>query len=301
MYTVDIGIPTYRRPEELQRLLTSLEALELPADAQAQIIVVDNDPKGSAQAVLNAARSRARLPLIYEHEPRPGVANARNRLLESSTADFLAMVDDDEVATPGWLKRLLDTAQTLESDAVFGYVHAELPAGLPVWLLEMHKSRPVADHSQANLGSTSNVLIRRTRIAELGLKFDLAFNQTGGEDTDFFARLCEAGGRCHYSATAMLVEPIHPARVQPRWYIIRNFRVGQTNAIVFGRRMPPRRKIAMSVARGLIAPVLIVVGAGLFLFRQRLAGARLFLTGVRNLGYASALTGRRAEEYRLPS
>ncbi|MBV9064606.1 MAG: glycosyltransferase family 2 protein [Methylobacteriaceae bacterium] len=295
--TVDIGIPTYRRPEELQRLLASLQELDLPAHAQARIIVVDNDPKGSARTLVDEARTHTRLPIVYDHEPRPGVANARNRILDSSTADYLVMVDDDEIATPGWLKALVDTARNRGSDAVFGRVHQEFPAGMPAWLIKMHDKRAPADQSEVNLGSTSNVLLRRARIIELGLMFDPSFNQTGGEDTDFFARLHEAGGRCHYSLGAALIEPIDPARVQPRWYIMRNFRVGQTNAVVYGRRMSKMRKIANSLARGLVAPAFMIAGAGLFLLRRRLQGARMFLTGVRNLGYAIALTGQRAEEY----
>ena len=80
---------TYRRPTELATLLPRLVDQAQRAAVRASVLVIDNDPDGGARATCEGQ------PIRYVHEPRPGIAVARNRALdESPDADLLVFIDD---------------------------------------------------------------------------------------------------------------------------------------------------------------------------------------------------------------
>jgi succinoglycan biosynthesis protein ExoM len=294
--SVEIGIPTYKRPAELRLLLESLAGLSIPDPVNVAIIVVDNDEERSGESVVHEFQTRGRFPISYLSEERTGVVHVRNRLLDASTADFLAMIDDDQYAASSWLAELLWTIEAKEADAVIGDVEPIFPRGSPRWLVENYGYQPVVDQARVNNGSTNNVLFRRSRLLTQQLRFDPQFNFSGGEDTDFFFRLAEGGGRLYCSLKGKAYAPVDPTRMGLKWYALRNFRVGQTNAIVYGRKRSAFANLLRMLGRGLSGATLLMMGGLLFAIRPT-RGARIALTGVRNLGYASTLTGLRAREY----
>ncbi|RZJ88310.1 MAG: hypothetical protein EON88_21485 [Brevundimonas sp.] len=68
MTDVAVVIPTLRRPDSLLRALGSLTTQTLKPTA---VVVVDNDPAGSAEATVQGLGDA--MPLIYVHAPKPGV------------------------------------------------------------------------------------------------------------------------------------------------------------------------------------------------------------------------------------
>ena len=135
---VDVCIATYRRPRGLQRLLDGLQAQQLPQDEapQVRVVVVDNDPEGSARELCEEARGWLRFPLVYVLEKRRGIPQARNTAVATSLgeADFLAFVDDDEAPDPGWLMELLRVQQARGADAVAGPCVPLFEDGAPAWI-----------------------------------------------------------------------------------------------------------------------------------------------------------------------
>ena len=123
-FDIVIGIPTFRRPEQLAALLQSL----LP-ELQAQpalVIVGDNDCGESAPRIVDAFRSQWPHAVCIPVAER-GVAQVRNALVREACASrpawrWLVMLDDDGLATPGWLKKLLTTGETLRAHLVGGPV-----------------------------------------------------------------------------------------------------------------------------------------------------------------------------------
>src|SRR5262245_30198167 len=95
---VSIVIPTFRRPE--RALVAARSALAQVCDAAFEVVLVDNDPAGSALEPLRALGDR-RVTVI--HEPRAGVANARNSGLAAARGEMIAFLDDDETAPEHWL------------------------------------------------------------------------------------------------------------------------------------------------------------------------------------------------------
>ena len=103
MNPVTVLIPTLRRPDSLARALRSVFVQDGLGEIAAEIVVVDNSPEGSALGTVDMLRGASAVPLIYVHEPRPGVATARNAGLARSAAPYVAFLDDDEEAPSRWL------------------------------------------------------------------------------------------------------------------------------------------------------------------------------------------------------
>jgi succinoglycan biosynthesis protein ExoM len=226
---VDICVCTYQRTHSLQRLLQSLAAQR---DApRFRIVIADNHP--SPVEADRAAQWAASLSLDihYLHAPAGNISIARNACLDHARAEFSAFIDDDEVAAPDWLARLLHAMQ--DADIVFGPARACYGGDAPAWIGEGDFHSKIPAHrgdGSCDTGHTANVLMRRSCVG--AHRFDLALGRSGGEDTLFFAMLKSAGARLRYCAAASVHESIDGARMNFSWLFRRAYASGQAHARV---------------------------------------------------------------------
>jgi succinoglycan biosynthesis protein ExoM len=231
MADVAVIVPTLRRPESLERALRSLFAQTGVADRVSAIVVVDNDPVGSAAATVEALLSQSPWSLNYVHAPRPGVATARNAGLAATDAPLIAFLDDDEAASPGWLAALLKARETTGADAVFGPITGQAPdaaAWLKPWLerffgREGPTRTQVIDHP---FGCGNSLMVRATALPGLA-PFDAGTDQAGGEDDALFAALAARGGRFGWAADARVEEFAPAHRATLNYALARAFAYGQ--------------------------------------------------------------------------
>ena len=226
--SVSVIIPTYRRPDGLRRAVESVIAQVRRPD---EVVIVDNDPDGSAAGIAANMKAVAGFPVIYVHEPRPGVSNARNAGFAAATGRFIAFLDDDEIAGPDWLDALMETARTLQATVVFGPLRGEaLDAdGLRGDLARRLYSRtgPQADEILDKPYGCGSSLIDRAAFDLPDAPFDPRMNASGGEDDVFFAGLARQGARFAWSAAAQGVETVDAARTRWRYLLARAFAFGQ--------------------------------------------------------------------------
>jgi succinoglycan biosynthesis protein ExoM len=140
---IQVCVLTYKRPEMLRNALASLRAQVLSSPrVKMHLLVVDNDAAGSGQATFESALEGSPFPARYICEPTRGISNARNRaLLESTGMDYIAFIDDDEVATSRWLHELYTTLQQTQADIVTGPVTPEFLAA-PQWIVQGRRAIP---------------------------------------------------------------------------------------------------------------------------------------------------------------
>ncbi|MBY4674817.1 glycosyltransferase family 2 protein, partial [Burkholderia multivorans] len=103
---VSVVVPTYRRPDLLERCLDAL-CVQVFDPTTYEIIVVDDDPAGSARPVVDACRARMTdVPAIrYLSAPdTQGPAGARNVGWRSARGALIAFTDDDTIPDPTWLR-----------------------------------------------------------------------------------------------------------------------------------------------------------------------------------------------------
>ena len=206
---ISVCIATHRRPWRLAALLEDLRCQRLRPH---EVVVVDNDCGASARAVVERARACAPYPIRYAVEPRKNIAHARNRTVALATGAWLAFVDDDERAGPGWLATLARAAVRYGAHGVLAPVEPVVPESAPPWL------RRGGLYSFAHLRSGEVVPLNRMRFGNVLLSaplvraqhpvFDPAYGLTGGEDGELLTRLVGAGGRIVWCEEAPVHEPV---------------------------------------------------------------------------------------------
>jgi glycosyltransferase involved in cell wall biosynthesis len=217
---VAVVIPTLRRQMSLGRALTSVFQQDHAAELIAEIVVVDNAPEGSARETVEGLRALAPAPLIYVHEPRPGVATARNAGVNAVTdSGYIAFLDDDEEAPPGWLAALTQTHMALQADVTFGPVRgvAAVKPSQKAYIEDFFsRTGPATSGLLENIafGCGNSMLTRATTLIGPA-PFDPAADLTGGEDDRLFTALRARGARFAWAADAFVYEhaPAHRARL----------------------------------------------------------------------------------------
>lgn len=225
--TVDVCVCTFRRVS-VRDLLASLAAQVLPDGWVMRIIVADNDDVPSGRPVVEDAFLRYSLTGRYIHAPARNISVARNACLAASEAQLIAFADDDEVARPDWLRRLIAERNRSGAGVVFGRVQAVYADDAPAWMrqADMHSTPRPFYRGRIAGGYTCNVLISRDVIG--GLLFNPAFGRSGGEDTAFFRQLQKRGVKMAFAEDAVVDEPVKPERYGLGWMGRRAFRSGQT-------------------------------------------------------------------------
>ncbi|HEY0104189.1 MAG TPA: glycosyltransferase family 2 protein [Brevundimonas sp.] len=231
MGDVAVIVPTLRRPESLGRALRSLFAQTGVLDRVAEIVVVDNDPSGSAAVTVSALGKASPWPLLYVHAPTPGVATARNAGLAATAAPLIAFLDDDEAASPDWLAALLRAQAEIGADAVFGPIAGRAPEAAD-WLrpyLERFFGREGPDRTMlvdSPWGCGNSLLVRATALPG-SAPFDTRADHAGGEDDALFAALGQRGGRFGWAADAWVEEFAPAHRATLKYALARAFAYGQ--------------------------------------------------------------------------
>lgn len=238
---VTVCICTYRRAS-LAEAIESVARQDLPGAAALRIVVVDNDVEPSARPAVEAIRQRLGARIDYVHAPARNISIARNAALDAVATRWAAFLDDDETASPDWLRQLLAARDGQE--VVVGQVVAVYQAGTPAWAraCDFHSNRI---SGRVDNAYTSNVLLDVEFLNRHRLRFLEACGQTGGEDTIFFRAVTEAGGRMTYCPASVVYEPVGPERANLAWVFRRRYRFGQTHGLMLSmfdraayRRLP---------------------------------------------------------------
>jgi succinoglycan biosynthesis protein ExoM len=296
---VTIAVPTYRRPDDLRALLPMLgdQAREVSAGGRfaVDVLVVDNDPSGSAATVASLATD-----VRYVAEPRPGIAAVRNRALdESAGSRLLAFIDDDERPREGWLTYLLATWTDTGAAAVSGRVLAEYAGDLDPWIRagDFFVRRRLATGTEIDVAATGNLLLDLDQIRATGVRFESALGLGGGEDTLFSRSLARAGGRMVWCDDSAVVDQVPAERMTRSWVLTRAWSHGN-GAVLTELRLSaaPQDRLRVRVrgaARGLVR---FCGGAARWAWgvvvrsrRHQARGARALVRGAGMLGGAAGL------------
>lgn len=298
---VSICICTYQRPRELGDLLDSLLALRIPADVDLEIVVVDNDPRRSAEATIEARRTRPGGDRIASvHEPRRGISHARNRCLDEARGSILGFIDDDECCIDDrWLETMLAGLRSSNAIAVFGPAMPRFAEEPPHWVREgRYFERPrftSGERIAPVYARTSNVLMFVAPVTAAKLRFEPEFAFSGGEDTVFFHFLSSAGAFV-WIDDAMLVESIPPSRANAS-YLIRRTRSRGASWVRFRVRLFGRREFLYWGLRGLVGMVAFAAAALITAPVDRAWSMRLAVRAAGDLGKIGAAFTGRAGEY----
>lgn len=223
-----IGIPTFRRPALLTKLLESLRP-EI-AGRQVTVLIADNDCDPAIEALVSALPREAGQRFVYLPVPERGLSPARNSLVDAAMREepawrWLVMLDDDGHVSEGWLATLLACAQTYDPHLLGGPVEGLLSADAGLLARNsIYASRRGTKTGPTKLLRTAQNLLIARRLLDLVERplFRNAYKSSGGEDYDFFRRVRAAGGEIVWCEEAVVYEPpppmLRPAMVLERYY-----------------------------------------------------------------------------------
>jgi len=243
MPRLTVMIPTQRRLAGLGVAARSLFR-QIDVDfADLELVIVDNDQTDSARIAATVLAADAPFPVIYVHEPRPGVAYARNAGMARAGGDLIAFLDDDEEAPPQWLSALLTAQSRHDADVVFGPVRARAPATVIDHrdYLERFFSRlgpaegGVIDHYYG----CGDSLLRRAALPDPVAPFSMLRNEIGGEDDMLFGQMRTVGARFVWEPSAWVWEDPVPERLSLDYTIRRAFAYGQGPSAHCAAASPP--------------------------------------------------------------
>jgi succinoglycan biosynthesis protein ExoM len=245
MARLTVMIPTQRRLGGLAVAVRSVLGQQGVALSDLEIVVVDNDQVDSARATVEALAADAACAIHYVHEPRAGVANARNAGMAKASGQLIAFLDDDEEAPAGWLAALLAAQVKYDADVVFGPVKARAPDSVAEHrdYLERFFSRlgpaeaGVIDHYYG----CGDSLLRRAALPDPVSPFATERNQIGGEDDMLFGQMKAAGAVFAWEPAAWVWEDPVPERLTLDYTIARAFAYGQGPSAHCAAASPPDR------------------------------------------------------------
>lgn len=236
---ITVCICTFKRPLALAELLLSLKNQFTGGRFNYNIVVVDNDSRGSAKKVVNKFIVNHELDIVYTVEEKQNIALARNKSVLNSKGNFIAFIDDDELPTPKWLYDLFLAINKYSADGILGPVCPKYQVNPPKWVTRgglfdrpRHKTGHVLRWKDTRTG---NVLIRKKVFEESPDWFREEFG-SGGEDRDFFKRKIEEGYRFAWCNEAVVFERVPAERWQLNVQIKRALIRGRTAANYSSKR-----------------------------------------------------------------
>jgi succinoglycan biosynthesis protein ExoM len=178
---------------------------------------VDNSPEGAAIPACQRLAADAPVPLRFSHEPRPGVAFARNAAMAPVHTELVAFLDDDEEAPPEWLATLCAAREALDAHVVWGPVRVQTPGAetdaRAVFLRQLlARTGPQENGPMQKFHGIGNALLVREALLPNPDPFPLESNEIGGEDDEIFVQAQLKGLRFGWAADAWVWEHIEPRR-----------------------------------------------------------------------------------------
>ncbi len=223
---ITVCICTYKRPVMVVRLLHELTKQRTDDLFTYSAVVVDNDASESARQAVEEVRKEVRFSIDYFCEPEQNIALARNKAVQNSTGDFLALIDDDEIPHQGWLLKLYLSIFSYNADGVLGPVMPYFEVDPPLWVVKSKLCERTSFASGTRIENprdtrSGNVLLRKSIMAGDDKPFDYLFGKTGGEDVDFFKRMMNKGKVFFWCNEAPVYETVSQDRMKRTYFMKR--------------------------------------------------------------------------------
>jgi succinoglycan biosynthesis protein ExoM len=249
MTFISILIPTYCRLPLLSQVLKACLEQAASFGDSVEILIIDNSAGGSAASLVKALSFNSSTALRYVHEPRTGVATARNTAIHSARGKYVIFLDDDQLPGEGWLEAFYKAAEC-GVKAAFGPLipRFEAPPAMYSGVLKRIFSRVIPAEDGEEVGSlypylgTGNSLFEKMCCFPDRDAFDVQFDVGGGEDVWMLKALHSRKVPFTWVSGAKVVEYVPTARMTFSYLSSRKFRSGQTRALL--SLHPDRRRPA---------------------------------------------------------
>ena len=232
MKKISAVICTYNRYDVLDKAIKSLEAQTLDV-SDFEILIIDNSPDFNISQKVKEAYSDIE-NLKYIIEKTPGLSNARNVATELADSEFVAFLDDDAIAIPQWLEKILEAIEEFgdDVDVVGGRIDPIWEVPRPKWLGDTL----LGNISVVNWGGIcriasddewfagANITFRVKRLQELG-GFATSLGRQGSgavllsnEESDIIDKIKANNGKIVYQPEASVDHLVEEKRLKRSWF-----------------------------------------------------------------------------------
>lgn len=243
---VSLAICCHNSAKTLPTTLKFIKKQKVPKNINWEVIIVDN---GSADNTAEVAKQcwpkDAPAPLKVVSEPQIGLVYARYKAFEESRYEFISFIDDDNWASPGWVKSVFEVMRNHpDIGACGGFVEPVFESEPPEWFESCKDGYAVGPQ-----GKPGDITEARGRLVGAGLTIrkdacqqliNLGFSNMlighkgnsllRGEDTELCYALRLAGWKLWYEPGLRLKHYLSSDRLQ--WRHIRRLRRGGGRASV---------------------------------------------------------------------
>ncbi len=265
--SIAVYVCTHRRNGPLQVMLDSLAvaAKKVQPSLPIGVVVVDDNPDGRAKEVCDSFAEEAfDLGLTYTFSGAQNISKARNLGIETALeiADWVAMVDDDQVVVDEWFEALVQTQKATGGDAVTGPVFLRYPhAGS--WVSDQPfetilEAEPQPDQTKVDVCSTGNSMLRGSFLQEnAAIRFRDDLGELGGEDMVFYREAVAAGLQAYFSEKAVCYGIQPPERSTLRAVLRASYWMGNTEYLTnIESGMASRKRLFLRAGRRFVAAVI---------------------------------------------
>ncbi len=272
--TICVGTVTRDRPEMLSWLLQSYLRLMVPDGVHLHFIVVENNRVPTIDQAIQTFREQIPQSSVhYELETRPGIAFARNRVLEVALAaggDILTFVDDDEMVEDDWLVQLLCRRDSQDFDIIASPVRlAPPPINASFWnrlvwsgmdrINRNGEARSVRMLKRGNAGqiklATGSWMAKLDFFRRTELRFDNSLALAGGEDWQLWNDALKLGAHTSWTPLPIAYETVPIDRLTLRY----QYRRSRDHSSISVRGAQARPQSVLKVLTSILGRLWILV------------------------------------------
>jgi glycosyltransferase involved in cell wall biosynthesis len=265
-------ICTHNRDRFIREAVTSLLEQTLDKDSY-EIIVVDNRSSDDTARIIKEMESGETI-IRYLFEENLGLSFARNTGWQNSRGTYVAFLDDDAIACPGWLAHIKERFEKGDETIaeVGGKVEPIWEVPPPPWItIKLKRSLAIVDWGEAPCILAQNqwlagvnVAYRKT-VLEKFAGFNTALGRKGKnllsmEEVFLKDQLAANGFKSYYDPRISVQHHMPASRLARKWFFKRYFWQGISEAryelmtALAGAAYLTRLKRALSYSRTLFLP-----------------------------------------------
>lgn len=243
MIKISAIICTLNRAEYLRESIGSLLNQTLPK-TRYEILIVDNGSTDNTSEVVNREYDDVQ-NLRYVYEPILGLSQARNTGWRQAVGEYVAYLDDDAIAYPQWLEKILHVFETIKPKpaCVGGRIEPLWETARPPWLsdriarclgvLDLSDSPMTLDDSHGLFGGNS--AYPRHLLETVG-GFQTSLGRKGNkllsnEENLLHQQLKQRGYHYYYHPEVAIRHHVPSFRLTKSWLIRRWYWQGVSDAV----------------------------------------------------------------------
>lgn len=238
-------ICTHNRARYLIKAIQSLIDQRIPKE-DYEIIIVDNCSTDFTKEVVEQYSCRVNIKYFYESAL--GLSFARNTGWRNAKGKYIAYLDDDAIACPGWLSKILEVFETVRprpgctGGKVMPIWESSRPKWLSDWLLH---GLTIIDWSDtphvlpnlseewlvgANIAFPADILKRANGFTP---SLDrVGNNLLSSGDVFLEKQIVKMGYSCFYHPDIAIGHHIFASRLNQKWFIRRYYWQGVSDAVM---------------------------------------------------------------------